>query len=219
MQNDAVQQPNDANKSTPADQTPPSVQPPPLANWYYVQNGSQRGPVTADELKALLRNKTIDPETQVWRAGLGAWQSVRTSELADTVENIPPPISPTLVRNGLVWTAALLPLVFGFIDASIAYENQLALARTFSLGAPLKKAIPEIPVGIPASTTLLLCLWDFLRLRKVGYDLRKIIWTAIILPPVYLFMRAKRVKQRPTYAITWIVTTIVYMLLMAAVTP
>lgn len=193
--------------------------PPPIASWYYVQDGSQRGPVSADELKALLRSKTIDPETQVWRAGLGEWRSVRTSELADTVENIPPPISPALVRNGLVWTVALVPLVFGLIDASIAYENERVRAFALMLGRTVKNAYPEIPAAIPAGITLWLCVWDFLRLRKVGYDLRKIIWTAFILPPVYLFIRAKRVKQRPTYAITWIVTTLIYLLLMAAVTP
>lgn len=213
MQNEAIQPTNDPR----SEHVPPI--PPPLANWYYVQNGTQRGPITGDELRALLKDKTIDPETQVWRAGLGEWKSVRTSELAGAIENVPPPISPTLVRNGLVWTAALLPLVFGFIDASIVHENQMALMRTFSLGAPLKKAIPEIPAAIPGGTTLLLCLWDYLRLRKAGYDLSKIIWTAIILPPIYLFLRAKKVRQRPTYAITWIVSATIYVLLMAAVSP
>ncbi len=215
MQNDASKPATSASASA----TSPDMQPPPLPSWYYVQDGSQRGPVSADELKALLRSKTIDPETQVWRAGLGEWRSVRTSELADTVENIPPPISPALVRNGLVWTVALLPLVFGLIDASIAYENEKIRAFALMLGRSVKNAYPEIPTAIPAGITLWLCVWDFLRLRKVGYDLRKIIWTAFILPPVYLFIRAKRVKQRPTYAITWIVTTLIYLLLMAAVTP
>lgn len=215
MQNDASKPATSASASA----TSPDMQPPPLPSWYYVQDGSQRGPVSADELKALLRSKTIDPETQVWRAGLGEWRSVRTSELADTVENIPPPISPALVRNGLVWTVALLPLVFGLIDASIAYENEKIRAFALMLGRSVKNAYPEIPAAIPAGITLWLCVWDFLRLRKVGYDLRKIIWTAFVLPPVYLFIRAKRVKQRPTYAITWIVTTLIYLLLMAAVTP
>lgn len=219
MRNEAAQPSDNANRSSPVDQTTPSPQPPPLPSWYYVQDGSQRGPVSADELKALLRSKTIDPETQVWRAGLGEWRSVRTSELADTVENIPPPISPALVRNGLVWTVALLPLVFGLLDASIAYENEKIRAFALMLGRSVKNAYPEIPAAIPAGITLWLCVWDFLRLRKVGYDLRKIIWTAFVLPPVYLFIRAKRVKQRPTYAITWIVTTLIYLLLMAAVTP
>lgn len=188
-------------------------------DWYYVQNGVKRGPINADELKALLKSKTIEPETQVWREGFRDWKSVRETELVDTIQGVPPPISPTLVRNGLVWTAALLPLVFGFIDASIVHENQMALMRTFSLGAPLKKAIPEIPAAIPGGTTLLLCLWDYLRLRKAGYDLSKIIWTAIILPPIHLFLRAKKVRQRPTYAITWIVSATIYVLLMAAVSP
>lgn len=199
--------------------------PPPLKNatnqtdWYYVQSGVKKGPINAEELKALLKSKTIEPETQVWREGFGDWKNVRETELVETIQGVPPPISPSLVRNGLVWTAALLPLVFGFIDASIAHENQMTLMRTFSLGAPLKRAIPEIPAAIPGGTTLLLCLWDYLRLRKAGYDLRKIIWTAIILPPIYLFLRAKKVQQRPTYAITWIVSAAIYVLLIAAVSP
>lgn len=197
-------------------------QPPPIPGikpeWYYVQNGSQRGPVTATELKSLLSNKTIDPETQVWRTGLGEWKSVRETELADIVQHVPPPISPTLVRNGLVWTVAVLPLLFGIIDASIAHENQMALARTFTLGFPAKTPIRDVPPGIYTGLTMTLCFWDSFRLKKAGYQIGYLP-VASLITPVYLFLRAKKVTQRPTYAIAWLVTFVVGLLLVVAVSP
>ena len=42
--------------------------------WYYANGDDQVGPVSADELKALVQNGTIGPQTQVWKDGMDDWQ-------------------------------------------------------------------------------------------------------------------------------------------------
>ena len=190
-----------------------SDQPPPLPTedqWYYAESGIQKGPIAASALRALLSSKTIDAETLVWRTGWRDWKPVRETDLRVAVQDIPPPLGPQLVRNTAVWIVALLPLAFGIIDASIAYENRL------TFGLPAKEPIPDIPPGLYAVITLGFCLWDRHVLRKAGYQFSGWFFLTALITPVYLFLRAKRIKQRPTYAITWVCTFIVAVLLMAA---
>ena len=42
--------------------------------WYVLVAGKQKGPMTADEVLAMLDRKEIDKRTYVWRDGLGDWQ-------------------------------------------------------------------------------------------------------------------------------------------------
>lgn len=42
-------------------------------NWYYVENGQQRGPVTEEDFAALAARGVITAETLVWREGLEKW--------------------------------------------------------------------------------------------------------------------------------------------------
>lgn len=182
-----------------------SDRPPPLPTediWYYVANGAQESPITASAFRTLLTRKAIDAETPVWRTGLQGWKPVRETELDSLVKDVPPPVAPQLVRNTAVWIVALLPLFFGLIDASIAYENKLDAVRVISLGFPAKEPIPDVPVGLYSVITLGFCLWDRRLLAKAGYQISWRVFLTALIIPVYLFIRAKRVKQRPTYAIT-----------------
>lgn len=44
------------------------------SSWYYAHNGTQVGPVTIEELKSLIAEKTLAPGTLVWSAGMENWQ-------------------------------------------------------------------------------------------------------------------------------------------------
>ena len=41
--------------------------------WYYAIDQQQKGPVSADEFRALVEGGTIRPETLVWRDGMADW--------------------------------------------------------------------------------------------------------------------------------------------------
>jgi uncharacterized protein DUF4339 len=187
-----------------------------LIQWYYVVNGARQGPTTAAAIKAMLDNREIETDTQVWRKSMPEWKSLRESDLAELVAAQPPAISSQHIGSGYVWTLALLPLVFGVIEAAISASNQEAAVRSLALGFPYhpSKGLPyQIPVLINA------CLgWlDDRRLKQAGYGTRLTRVAAVLLTPVYLFLRAKRLKQRPYYAVAWIISMIVGFLIYASV--
>lgn len=61
-------------------------------NWYYVEAGQQRGPVTEADLENLVKIGRIQPETLVWREGMANWQPYREMKPGA----VPPPqLSPS----------------------------------------------------------------------------------------------------------------------------
>ena len=199
---------------------PNSDEPPELNvkpnEWHYVANGVKKGPVSATTIRDLLNKKEIETDAQVWRKGMTDWKSIRESDLADLVASEPPAISPQHIGNGYVWILAFLPLLWGVIDASIDASNQQAAARTMVLGFPYHPG-KGLPVQIPLVVNALFGWLDELRLRKAGYGSKWMRAAAVLLTPVYLFVRAKRLKQTPWYAVCWIVTFLLGIFLVAAV--
>jgi len=68
---------------TSAAESPPllSGAPPPLPapaepTWFYALGGQQAGPVTAADLRGLLRDGTLDAASLVWREGLAEWTPI-----------------------------------------------------------------------------------------------------------------------------------------------
>jgi len=41
--------------------------------WYYTMGDEEIGPIPAAELKALAKDGTIGPNTQVWKEGMAEW--------------------------------------------------------------------------------------------------------------------------------------------------
>ena len=60
-------------------------------NWYYVSQGQQAGPVTQEELLALVREGKISEETLVWREGMPNWTAFHQANIPTTLPNTPPP--------------------------------------------------------------------------------------------------------------------------------
>ena len=45
-----------------------------MAQWYYLVNNQQQGPISSEQLKELSANGTVTPQTYVWREGLDDWK-------------------------------------------------------------------------------------------------------------------------------------------------
>lgn len=63
--------------------------------WYYTENGQQRGPIGAQELRQLAASGKLQPTDQVWREGMKTWQ--RASSVPEILPNLaagaaPPPL-------------------------------------------------------------------------------------------------------------------------------
>jgi GYF domain 2 len=199
----------------------PSTDRPPETNvkpteWHYVANGVKKGPVSSTKIRDLLNKKEIETDIQVWRKGMIEWKSIRESDLAELVASEPPAISPQHIGNGYVWTLAFMPLIFGVIDAAVAASNHEAAARSLVLGFPYHPS-KGLPVQIPFLLSAMLGWLDDRRLKQAGYGSWVTRVTAVFLQPVYLFMRAKRLKQRPYYAIAWILSLVIGFLIYASV--
>jgi len=69
-------------------------------NWYYVSQGQQAGPVTQEELLALVREGKISEETLVWREGMPNWTAFHQAGLSTAPVPMPPPVAqPPLATN------------------------------------------------------------------------------------------------------------------------
>jgi hypothetical protein len=183
-----------------------AMEPPPLPmdDWYYVERGVRKGPVSTSAIKDMIARKVLEPDDQIWRKGMKEWQSIRNSELSDLVEAEPPPVSGEHINNTLVWVLAFLPLVFGIIDAALASGPEVQVARALALGIGQDFTPPHVPWLIPLLFNVALGLWDERWLKNAGHSDKWMRGFAVFLMPVYLFVRAKRLKQRPWYGLVWV---------------
>ena len=64
-------------------------------------------------------------------------------------------------------------------------------------------------MGVPLLLNAALCLLDERQIKRAGYADRWLTIFGIILAPVYLFLRAKRLRQTPSYGYAWVVSFII----------
>jgi len=83
-------------------------------DWFYVQHGSQIGPVPVEQFDDLVRTGRITPETLVWREGMAEWQPY------GRVRSVPAPAAP--VRGTGRMSCALCSESFA-PDEVIAFEG------------------------------------------------------------------------------------------------
>jgi hypothetical protein len=188
--------------------------------WFYTDGGQRKGPVPADKLRELLAAQTIDGETPIWRKGLADWQPLRTTEIGTHLKDTPPPIAAAHINNGLVWALAFAPIAYLFLDLAIL-SSQNAHIIQWQDDTPVydpffKTFISPLTWLIPLLTNGALCLVDTEQLKRAGYSSGWLTLFALLLAPVYLFMRAQRLRQTPTYGFVWIASFIVSLILQAA---
>lgn len=55
---------------------PPAI-PPPNVSWFYEQDGRERGPVSEERMRELIRTGDLEPRDMVWAAGMRSWTPAR----------------------------------------------------------------------------------------------------------------------------------------------
>lgn len=78
-------------------QTNTGAFPPPMpaaVPYFYAVNGSQQGPVSIEQLKALFANRTINKDSLVWKQGMANWAALQEVEELKSFlgGNTPPPL-------------------------------------------------------------------------------------------------------------------------------
>jgi hypothetical protein len=67
-----------------------------MADWFYAQGSTQRGPVDLNFLVDALRSGTLNATDLVWRDGMAQWTPAgQVPELAGAVGTVNPPMQPT----------------------------------------------------------------------------------------------------------------------------
>ena len=170
--------------------------------WHYESNGQRLGPVAREEIEKLIAAGKLTYGGMVWKKGLADWQPVENTELKAHLQNTPPPLHGTMVNNTIVWVLAFAPLIGAFLEGAVAaavnHNNALA-----------EQAIDANKYWyVTVILNVALSYLDENRLRKAGVNTDKfkgMTW----LVPVYLFKRAKNLKQNLAYFIVWLICFVV----------
>ncbi|MER8917705.1 DUF4339 domain-containing protein [Mesorhizobium sp. M0761] len=66
-----------------------------MADWYYEENGAQRGPLSESDLNSMLVNHLLPPDTLVWTESLGSsWKPASQTHLEAAPQRVTPPPLP-----------------------------------------------------------------------------------------------------------------------------
>jgi len=74
----------------------PAPPPPPTVQFFTVVNGQQKGPYSTEQLSQMAAQKTISPDTLVWKQGMSNWTAAKSvPELTNIfTPSAPPPPPP-----------------------------------------------------------------------------------------------------------------------------
>lgn len=165
----------------------PSPAQPPSSDWYYAKDGQRLGPIAEAEVVAMLSRQELSRETMVWQSGWPDWLPLQQTALARHLSG-PPPLVGEAVGNVWVWLLAFAPALGEFLAGFVS-------------------ALFSIPLGYLWWITLLLNVGlstlDERKLRLAGHDTSRM--GAAWIVPVYLFKRARVLRQNNAYFIVWCV--------------
>lgn len=168
-----------------------------MGNWHYNAGGVSTGPVSLDDLIGLYKTGKINENTLVWNAEkAGEWAKYRSyPELNDTAA--PPPLPATAINDTWIWIIAFAPLI-GLLIESIYASNA---------GSFLDDKVILIAYWV---AYVFLASLDLGAIRKSGRRQQVgSIGPLILLVPVYIFMRSRRLEKPQYPLLVWIAGIVV----------
>ncbi|RUZ79405.1 DUF4339 domain-containing protein [Mesorhizobium sp. M7A.F.Ca.US.006.01.1.1] len=197
-----------------------------MTDWYYEENGTQRGPIKEDDLVTMFANRFLSLEARVWSADLGAeWTPASQTKFKDSVRAVPPPLPPlrdAQTANGSV-EFGLQPPAFPRTTPSIGsfYAVMLAYSPLAILLADVTaKAAKLDPNAVDFNNasqlwwtlaTVFVAILDARQLFQKGLNPRRR-WIApfVLLTPLgYFWRRAAILNGGWRYLWIWLACTLV----------
>ena len=179
-------------------------------SWFYEKNGQRIGGVDESAIVSLIRSGQLGHGSIVWKQGFSDWMKLEDTPLRAHLDQLaPPPLKGDNLNNTLVWSLAFAPILGIFLEiviSMIVYDDE-----DWALDAVSAGEFFYITIAL----NILLSFIDEKRLKKAGHNtsaLKGWVW----LVPVYLYQRAKHLKQNLAYFIVWICCFIFTLLLMGA---
>ena len=185
-----------------ADNLPPTLENDvQTSEWYYEENGQRNGPVPQAELENLIKMEKISYGSLIWKKGFTDWIKVENSELSSYLQSAtPPPLSGDHVKNTYMWILAFAPILGYVLESFIAGQKYGVYIYTGEFWYTT------------LALNILLCIFDSVVLKKAGHDTSKFIFWFFLIP-VYIYSRAKHLKQSQICLIIWVVAFALTLLL------
>lgn len=166
--------------------------------WFYFRNGTRVGPVSLDALRDGAGRGELDRTTMVWNAGLPDWVAAADAGLVGALlPHEPPPATGKMVDNRVVWVLAFAPIIgvviAGFVAGALEPDSLRRMGELY-----------EDLLWVTLGLNVVLGVWDEKRLEKAGVRMEGVAAGWIV--PVYLWQRAKRLRQPPSYFWVWLAT-------------
>lgn len=177
-----------------------------MADWYYEENGAQRGPVSEADLRVMLGNGLLARDTRVWTASFGAqWLPASQTELRAHAQTTPAGGPPPLTGAAPLRPAFAHPMppMAGAGGMPVtAYMWLIALFPLFTLAADIALAAagknPNVPpqstgIGLWTGVFLMLFAWkDAQAIQRAGFNpTKRTMVPFMLLTPVGYFIRRK----------------------------
>lgn len=169
-------------------------------SWFYEKNGQRIGGVSEQEIIELIKNQAITYGATVWKTGFPDWMMIENTELRCHLEkSAPPPLTGHQVNNTLVWLLAFAPIIglaLEYFVSGVMHSDSEYLTQSAAENGDYWY--------ITLILNIALCVWDARRLKTAGINTTTFRgWRWLV--PVYLFQRAKMLKQNQAYFIIWII--------------
>lgn len=158
------------------------------AEWHYELNGVRLGPVSHSEILSLISGGKLDRGSYVWKKGIPDWTTLNSTVFSSQFSDSPPPLTGAAVNNTLVWWLAFAPVLSTFVVGFLSAATHKSMSSFWWVTLVLNVA---------------LSIADEKMLQKAGHNTEKMGGAWLV--PVYLFNRAKVLKQNNAYFIVWVV--------------
>jgi len=156
--------------------------------WHYESKGVRLGPVSEAEILSQISSGQLEQRSFVWKKGMADWTPLESTVFSSQFGHSPPPLTGQAVDNTFVWWLAFAPVLGVFIAGFLSGLTHKDIGQFWWVTLVLN---------------IILSMIDENKLKKAGNDTSKMGASWIV--PVYLFKRAKVLKQNNSYFIVWVV--------------
>ncbi len=175
-------------------------------NWFYAENGVQKGPVDEERFQALIADGTVRPDTLVWREGLSEW---RTCGDVLGTGAAPPPVA--TAAAGTRETCAEC-------GASFIRDDMVAYGEKFVCAGCRDVFFQKVREGVTDGAALVYAgFWIRFAAYVIDYIALFVVGQLIQLPLAFLFPITGFDPQNPVATGAFVLFLVVSMLLQTAV--
>ncbi|MDR1916655.1 MAG: DUF4339 domain-containing protein [Synergistaceae bacterium] len=151
------------------------------SNWFYKAEETRQGPFSEKEIRNLIEEKIISPDTVLCDAKNNCYLAVRTEFSAYFPQQELTAISAVAVSGVWIWVLIAIPIFADLLNFAVYFAGKMP-SRTAML--------PLIAILVAMDGTVL---------QKAGFQpVKNALGYAVLFYPAYLFKRSRRLARKQT---------------------